>query len=117
MWAARTMRRLGYEGYTDKPWLIQPAGETGVSDVDFGLSQLAFRKAAERIGIKPSSLQAILWFAEQKHWQANKWERAQDAEDRDYRPMLKAYKHPEGVPHRSTKKWLGEKEEAPAAPG
>jgi hypothetical protein len=86
------MRRLGHEGHTDEPWLIQPAGETGVNDTDFGLSQLAFKKAADRIGIKPSSLQAILWFAEQKHWQANGWERNQDAEDRDYRPMLKAYK-------------------------
>jgi hypothetical protein len=92
MWAARTMRRLGYEGHTKEPWLIQPAGEPGVNDTDFGLSQLAFKKAADRIGIKPSSLQAILWFAEQKHWQAKGWERTQDAEDRDYRPMLKAYK-------------------------
>ena len=98
MWAARTMRRLGYEGHQKQPWLIQPAGETGVNDVDFGLGQLAFRKAAERIGIKPSSLQAILWFAEQKHWQKQGWEREQDPAERDYRPMLRAYARPEDIP-------------------
>jgi hypothetical protein len=118
MWAARTMRRLGYEGRTGgQPWLIQPSAEPGVNNVDFGLSQLAFRKAAEQIGIKPSSLQAILWFAEQKHWQGRNWERAQDAEDRDYRPMLKAYKRPENVPAPSAKRHPSEPMMAPAAPG
>jgi hypothetical protein len=94
MWAARTMRRLGYEGHTDKPWLIQPAGESGVNNTDFGLSQLAFAKAAKKIGIKPSSLQAILWFAEQKHWQSKGWEQEIDPDERDYRPMLKGYQRP-----------------------
>ena len=98
MWAARTMHRLSNEGYTNKAWRIQPAGETAVHDTDFGLGQLAFRKAAEKVGLKPSSLQAILWFAEQKHWQSRDWEQEQDPENRDYRPMLKAYKHPENLP-------------------
>jgi hypothetical protein len=98
MWAARTMRRLGYEGHTKEPWLIQPAGETGVNDVDFGLSQLAFSKAAKQLGLKPRSLQAILWFAEQKHWQAQGWEREQDPAERDYRPMLKGYQRPSDLP-------------------
>jgi hypothetical protein len=116
MWSARTMRRLGHEGYTKKPWLIQPAGETGVNDVDFGLSQLAFKKAADRIGIKPSALQAILWFNEQRHWQANKWEREQDPNDRDYRPMLRAYQRPENVPVGAYQRELhGGPPEAPGA--
>src|SRR5260221_7270377 len=104
MWAARTMRRLGHEGHTKEPWLIQPAGEPGVNNVDFGLSQLAFRKAAERVGIKPSSLQAILWFAEQKHWQAKGWEQEQDPAERDYRPMLEKYQHPEDITPEMTQK-------------
>jgi hypothetical protein len=96
MWAARIMRRLGYEGLTGKkPWLIQPAGEPGVDNVDFGLSQLAFRKAAAKYGLEPRQLQAILWFAEQQHWQKNKWEQEKDPAKRDYRPMLKQYVRPE----------------------
>jgi len=97
MWAARTMRRMGFEGHSDKPWMIQPAGETGVNNVDFGLSQLAFRKAADKIGIKPSALQAVLWFAEQKEWQKRGWEREQDPDERDYRPILKQYQRPADI--------------------
>jgi hypothetical protein len=95
MWAARTMRRLGYEGQTKKPWRIQPAAETGVTNPDFGLSQLAFRKAAAQHGLEPRQLQAILWFAEQKHWQKHGWEEEIDPAERDYRPALKEYQQPE----------------------
>jgi hypothetical protein len=97
MWAARHVHRLTNEGYTDKPWRIQPAAEPGVNNVDFGLSQVAFRKAAEKLGYSPKSLQAILWFAEQKHWQDQGWEQEIDPEQRDYRPMLKAYKAPSDI--------------------
>jgi hypothetical protein len=90
LWAARTMRRLGHEGHTNEPWLIQPSAETGVNNVDFGLSQLAFRKAAKKLGLEPRQLQSILWFAEQKHYQKQGWEREIDPSERDYRPMLKA---------------------------
>jgi hypothetical protein len=105
MWAARTMRRLGFEGHTDKPWMIQVAGEKGVNNVDFGLSQLAFKKAAERIGIKPSALQAILWFAEQKEWQKRGWERELDPDERDYRPMLKKYQRPGDISQEQASKY------------
>jgi hypothetical protein len=94
MWAARTMRRLGYEGQTKKPWLIQPGAETGVTNPDFALSQLAFRKAAAEKGLEPRQLQSILWFAEQKHYQNQGWEREIDPAERDYRPNLKKYERP-----------------------
>jgi hypothetical protein len=90
MWAARTMRRLGFEGHTNKPWLYNPPAEGGVNNVDFGLSQLAFREAAKRVGMQPRVLQAILWFAEQKHYQKNGWEKWVDPAERDYRPMLRS---------------------------
>jgi hypothetical protein len=121
MWAARTMHRLSNEGYTKKPWRIQPAAEPAVHDTDFGLGQLAFRKAAEKVGLKPSALQAVIWFAEQKHWQKMGWEQEQDPENRDYRPMLRAYKHPVGVPiagskpHLSHAEYLERVPEVPAA--
>jgi hypothetical protein len=90
MWAARHMRRLGHEGINQKPWLIQPGAETGVKNIDFALSQQAFRRAAEKHGLSPDDLQAIMWFAEQKHWRENGW--GGDVEAPDYRPMLKAFK-------------------------
>jgi len=90
MWAARTMRRLGYEGHTDKPWLYNPPAEGGVNNVDFGLSQLAFREAAKRLDMEPRVLQAVLWFAEQKHYQKQGWEKWVDPAERDYRPMLRS---------------------------
>ena len=58
--------------------------------MDFGLSQLAFREAARRLGMEPRVLQAVLWFAEQKHYQNQGWERPVDPAERDYRPMMKS---------------------------
>ena len=87
---SRTMRRLGFEGHTDKPWLYNPPAEGGVNNVDFGLSQLAFREAAKRLDMQPRVLQAILWFAEQKHYQKQGWEKWVDPAERDYRPMLRS---------------------------
>jgi hypothetical protein len=73
MWAARTMHRLGNEGVEGAPdqWRIQPKSETGVSNLDFALSQQAFKQAADKIGIKPHELQAIMWYGEKVHY-ANK---------------------------------------------
>jgi hypothetical protein len=73
MWAARTMHRLGNEGVEGAPdqWRIQPKSETGVNNLDFALSQQAFKQAADKIGIKPHELQAIMWYGEKVHY-ANK---------------------------------------------
>lgn len=74
VWAARTMRRLGYEGLKDK-WRIVPGNETGVQDADFHFSQRAFEKAAKRLGVTPDGLQGALWFAEKKLWAERGWGR------------------------------------------
>ena len=74
VWANRTMRRLGYEGFRER-WRILPLNDTGVSDPDFRFSQKAFRAAAEELGIQPDALQGALWFAEKQLWHDNGWAR------------------------------------------
>lgn len=87
VWAARLLHRLANEG-TDKRWRILPENETGVSDADFELGQAAFRKAADKLGVKPDSLQAILWFAEKEHWAERGWTRGSGAEKSDFNSLL-----------------------------
>jgi predicted GNAT family acetyltransferase len=74
IWAARTMRRLGHEGISER-WRILPGNETSVNDADFAFSQEAFEKAASRIGVEPDALQGALWFAEKKLWAERGWGR------------------------------------------
>jgi hypothetical protein len=93
LWAARTMRRLGFEGVEGAPdqWRIQPASESGVSNLDFAFSQQVFRRAAERLGMDPHELQAIAWYGEKQHWADRGWTRGAGAAKESYIPMLKAY--------------------------
>jgi hypothetical protein len=72
VWAARLMRRLGYSD-TNPRWRILPKNETGVSDKDFLFSQEAFKKAAEKTGLKPDAIQGALWFAEKQLWGEKGW--------------------------------------------
>ena len=72
VWAARTMRRLGYEGLQDQ-WRILPMNETSVSDKDFRFSQEVFAEAAKSLGVKPDALQGAMWFAEKQHWNDQGW--------------------------------------------
>lgn len=72
LWAARTLRRLGYEGF-QKRWRILPRNKTGVSDEDFVFSQQVFRKAADELGIKPSALQGAMWYREKQLWSERGW--------------------------------------------
>jgi hypothetical protein len=81
VWAARAIRRMLYEGKT-KRWRILPAGEqavkhaiskTGEQGGDFFFSQRAMRQAADRLGINPDDLQAVLWYAEKDVWDKRGW--------------------------------------------
>jgi hypothetical protein len=94
MWAARTMHRLGHEGVEGAPeqWRIQPKSEEGVSDLDFALSQQAFKQAADKLGMKPHQLQAILWYGEKVHYANKNYTKGgASAALASFIPQLKAY--------------------------
>jgi hypothetical protein len=74
LWADRTMRRLGYEGFKDR-WRILPNNKAGVSDSDFAFAQKVYRKAADELKMNPDDLQGALWFAEKQLWADNGWGR------------------------------------------
>ena len=95
VWAARTLHRLANEG-NPKPWRILPPNETGVVDKDFEIGQAAYRHAAEKLGMKPDALQAVLWFAEKHLWEERGWTRGAGAEKSDFNVLLKETE-PHGV--------------------
>lgn len=72
VWAARLMRRLGYEGHQER-WRLLPHQEKGVADRDFLFSQAVFKRAAEELGMTPDDLQGAMWFAEKKLWANRGW--------------------------------------------
>ena len=81
VWAARHLKRLGYEGKTKgQPWRAQGKGEPGVNSLDFAFSQDAMRHAADKLNINPDDLQAILWYGEKHHYQQKGWTRGAGAE-------------------------------------
>jgi len=92
VWAARLLRRIGYDKGVG-PWRIQPMAESGVKNSDFYFGQDAFEaattKIAKRYGDKfkmsPDDLQAVMWFAEKRNWAQKGWSRVEDFGDfRDY---------------------------------
>jgi hypothetical protein len=84
-------------------WRIQPASQTEVSNLDFAFSQEAFKQAAQRLGIKPHRLQAILWYGEKHHWASQGWSKGDvSAAMESYIPQLKAYAAPELAPQKQT---------------
>tara|TARA_Y100000817_G_scaffold314959_1_gene316467 strand:- start:6976 stop:13851 length:6876 start_codon:yes stop_codon:yes gene_type:complete len=72
VWAARYLRRRLYSGQV-KQWRIQPKSETGVSNGDFLLGQEIFRRAADKLGLSPDDLQALMWFMEKDVWDQAGW--------------------------------------------
>ena len=86
VWAARFLKRLGYEGQAKGPWRSQGKSEPGVNSLDFAFSQDAMRHAADEITkrtgkkMNPDDLQAIAWFAEKHHWEKRGWTRGAGAE-------------------------------------
>ncbi len=88
IWATRFLHRIASQD-SGKPWRLTPDHENGTPDKDFAFGQSAYRKAAERIGIKPDSLQALMWFLEKDHWEKNGWTRSgRGAEKSDYKSFL-----------------------------
>jgi hypothetical protein len=72
VWAARLMRRLTHEPFSEK-WRIQPKSEGAVTNQDFAVSQVVFRHTASKLGLNPDDLQAIVWFGEKHVWDENGW--------------------------------------------
>ena len=92
VWAARFLRRIGYEK-GNAPWRIQPSAEPGVKNADFYFGQDAFEAATKKItrdygekfNMTPDDLQAVMWFAEKRNWAQKGWSRVEDFGDfRDY---------------------------------
>jgi hypothetical protein len=79
VWAARHLHRLGHEGVKG-PWRPQASAEPGVNSLDFAFSQDAMKHAADKIGINPDDLQAILWYAEKHHYEKQGWTGGSGAE-------------------------------------
>jgi len=79
VWAARFLRQIMFEGY-GQPWRIQPKSETGVSNEDFALGQIILKRAADKLGMNPDDLQAVLWFAEKHNWDQRGWTKNEGAE-------------------------------------
>jgi hypothetical protein len=116
VWAARHLKRLGYEGLTGgKPWRDQPKGESGVSGLDFAFGQDAMRHASDKIGINPDDLQAILWYAEKHHYQDRGWTRGEGAKKASFDEVFDKVFHKSGEPMSSEEVRNHYAEEAKAA--
>ena len=80
VWAARTVRRVFYEPMGGQ-WRIQPASETPVQSGwaagrgtgDFYIAQRGLGEAADRLGMNPDDVQAVLWFGEKDIWSKRGW--------------------------------------------
>jgi hypothetical protein len=88
VWAARNLRRLLYEGKV-KRWRILPEQEQAVGSNynkageltgDFPFAQKIYDEAANRLGMNPDDLQALIWFAEKDVWEKNGWTNTVGAE-------------------------------------
>jgi hypothetical protein len=92
LWAGRTARRLLYEGEVPR-WRTSALQEQGVGSKtvsgtdDYTLAEDSFRKAANKLGIKPDDLQAFMWFGEKKNYASQGWAKGKGAELGDFRRL------------------------------
>ena len=93
VWAARFLRRLLYAN--SGAYRIQPRAEVGITNEDFILGQQIMRRAADKMGINPDDLQAILWFAEKHHWENKGWTKNAGAEKSSFDSIFHVF-FPEG---------------------
>ena len=71
VWAARLLRRIIYKGQENAR--ILPSNETAVTNPDFALGQVVFKRAAKKLNMNPDDLQALVWFGEKQIWDDNGW--------------------------------------------
>ena len=94
LWAARTIRRMIYDGNVDR-YRIPERAEQGVDErvyaeragglSDYQLSEEVIKNAANKLGMDPDDLQAYLWFAEKDLWLKNGWAKGIAARKSDFR--------------------------------
>ena len=87
VWAARTLHRISNEGMTDR-WRILPENENAVQDEDFDTAQKIFKNAADKLGVKPDTLQGILWFNEKHLYKQRGWTRGAGGEKSDFSSLI-----------------------------
>lgn len=94
LWAARTIRRMIYDGNVDR-YRIAERAEQGVDErvyaaeagglSDYQLAEEVIKNASNKLGMDPDDLQAYLWFAEKDLWLKNGWSKGTAAKKSDFR--------------------------------
>lgn len=81
LWAARLLQDLAgqprvsprAEQAVDGAHLVGSTLEAPRVGGNFGVGQRVFRAAGDRVGMKPSDLQAVVWFYQKEIWSKNNW--------------------------------------------
>lgn len=94
LWAARTIRRMIYDGNVDR-YRIAERAEQGVDErvyaeqagglSDYQLAEEVIKNASNKLNMDPDDLQAYLWFAEKDLWLKNGWSKGTAAKKSDFR--------------------------------
>jgi len=94
LWAARTIRRMIYDGNIPN-YRIPERAEQGVDErvyaeqagglSDYQLAEAVIINASEKLGMDPDDLQAYLWFAEKDLWKKSGWSKGTAAQKGDFR--------------------------------
>lgn len=94
LWAARTIRRMIFDGKVDR-YRIAERAEQGVDErvyaadaggvSDYQLAEGVIINASEKLGMDPDDLQAYLWFAEKDLWLKKGWSKGNAASKGDFR--------------------------------
>ena len=97
LWAARTIRRMVYDGNVDR-YRIPSRAEQGVDErvyaeqsgglSDYQLAEEVILNASEKLNMPPDDLQAYLWFAEKDLWYRNGWAKGTAAKKADFRDKV-----------------------------
>jgi len=99
IWATRFLMRLGQSPESlQGQWRVAPPAGWGISAENFTTAQKAFQMAADKMGVKPDALQALVWFSEKQRWEDNGWTGFVGAAKSDYAYWLQSLEpgaHPE----------------------